>query len=178
MKNFGFAGYDKVVYIGVNGKMNEASAAMGLTSLESIDHFIDTNVRNHARYREELRGTPGLSVKEFSDKEKNNHQYVVVEVDEERVGLNRDELVQVLWAENVMARRYFYPGCHQMEPYRSEMPDAGKKLQETERLSRRVMILPTGTAVDHAAIKKVCGIMKAALAQPALVRERLNAREG
>src|SRR6185369_3387994 len=39
MKNFGFAGYDQVIYLGTNGKMSEVSAAMGLTSLESLDDF-------------------------------------------------------------------------------------------------------------------------------------------
>ena len=51
--------------------------------------------------------------------ERTNYQYIVLEVDELETGLTRDELVQVLIAENVLARRYFYPGCHRMEPYRS-----------------------------------------------------------
>ena len=43
MRNFGFAGYDQVIYIGTNGKMSELSAAMGITSLESMDEFIAVN---------------------------------------------------------------------------------------------------------------------------------------
>ena len=50
MRNFGFAGYDQVVYVGTNGKMGELSAAMGLTSLDAIDEFIAENRRNHAAY--------------------------------------------------------------------------------------------------------------------------------
>ena len=50
MKNFGFAGNDNVVYIGTNGKMHEASAAMGLTGLESLDEFIDVNYQNYKHY--------------------------------------------------------------------------------------------------------------------------------
>ena len=48
MRNFGFRGFDDVIYIGTNGKMSEVCAAMGLTSLESIDEFIETNRFNHA----------------------------------------------------------------------------------------------------------------------------------
>src|SRR5438270_2968985 len=62
MKNFGFAGYDNVIYPGTNGKMCEASAAMGLTGLESFDTFVDTNRRNHAAYREGLAGMPGVAL--------------------------------------------------------------------------------------------------------------------
>jgi len=57
--------------------------------------------------------------------------------------------VDILNAENILARRYFYPGCHQMEPYRSLYPDAGNHLLETEKLTRCVMSLPTGTAIDN-----------------------------
>ena len=58
--------------------------------------------------------------------------------------------MRVLWDENVLARRYFYPGCHRMEPYRSTWPDEGRWLPETERLAARVLQLPTGTAVGPA----------------------------
>ena len=61
MKNFGFADYDDVIHIGTNGKMNEVSAAMGLTSLESMDEFIGINYRNYRQYKELLAGMPGFA---------------------------------------------------------------------------------------------------------------------
>jgi dTDP-4-amino-4,6-dideoxygalactose transaminase len=72
-------------------------------------------------------------------------------------------LLQVLHAENVIARRYFYPGCHRMEPYRSYFPHAGYLLPETERLVGRVICLPTGTAVDEGAIRTICRIIRRAV---------------
>ena len=66
----------------------------------------------------------------YDEKERNNYQYVVVDVDAESYGMSRDRLVQALHAENVLARRYFYPGCHQMEPYRSYFPHAKLLLPE------------------------------------------------
>ena len=60
MKNFGFADYDKVIYIGTNGKMNEVSAAMGLSSLDSLDEFVQANRRNYNKYREALTAVPGV----------------------------------------------------------------------------------------------------------------------
>ena len=174
MKNFGFAGYDNVIYIGTNGKMTEAAAAMGLTSLDSMEDFIETNYRNYAQYRRELTRLPGIRVIDYDNAERNNYQYVVVEVDADRAGLNRDQLVEVLWAENVRARRYFYPGCHQMEPYRSYFPHAGLMLPQTEKLSRQVFILPTGTAVGPAEISAICGIVETALAHANAVQRHLN----
>src|SRR5579864_7053352 len=110
MRNFGFSGYDNVIYIGTNGKMTEVCAAMGLTSLESVEDFIDTNSRNHGAYCRGLDGIPGVRVMAYDRRERANYQYIVLEVDQRTAGLTRDELVEVLFAENVLARRYFFPG--------------------------------------------------------------------
>jgi dTDP-4-amino-4,6-dideoxygalactose transaminase len=175
MRNFGFAGYDRVVYVGTNGKMGELSAAMGLTSLEAIDTFVAANRANHASYTTALAGIPGITIVPYDGAERTNFQYVVLEVDEEETGLTRDELQRVLWAENVMARRYFYPGCHRMEPYRSYFPHAGLLLPETERLVTRVLTLPTGTAVDATIVGGVCAIIRAAMEDAPHVRRALAA---
>lgn len=178
MKNFGFAGYDNVIYIGTNGKMSEVSAAMGLTSLESVDTFIAANRRNHHAYRDGLAGLPGVKVIAYDDAERCNYQYMIVEVDEAAAGISRDELVRVLHAENVMARRYFYPGCHEMEPYRSYFPHSHLLLPETEKLTQRVMSLPSGTAVEPEQIGLICGIIRAAVENADELRPYLAATAG
>ena len=93
MRNFGFRGYGNVIYIGTSGKMMEVCAAMGLTSLESVDEFIETNRRNHSAYQRELRGIPGLSMISYDERERANYQYVVLEVDEQVAGLPHAALV-------------------------------------------------------------------------------------
>ncbi len=175
MKNFGFAGYDNVIYVGTNGKMSEVSAAMGLTGLESLDELIAANRRNYAAYRAGLQGVPGIQLMAYDESERCNYQYVILEVDEAVAAIGRDDLVRVLHAENVLARRYFYPGCHQMEPYRSYFPHAGLLLPETERLTQRVMSLPTGTAVGPSEIEGVCALIRLAVAHGPELRARLAA---
>ena len=173
MRNFGFSGYDNVIYIGTNGKMTEVCAAMGLTSLESVDEFAAVNRRNHDVYRRELKNIPGIQLMEYGERERANYQYVVLEVDELEAGLTRDELVAVLEAENVLARRYFFPGCHRMEPYRSYFPHSGLILPETEKLCRKVMALPTGTGVDERAVTGICEIMGTAISNALTVKMKL-----
>ena len=173
MKNFGFAGYDNVIYVGTNGKMSEVSAAMGLTGLEDLDEFIQVNQCNYRQYRQELAGLPGIKMVAYDETERCNYQYSVLEVDDRAMGITRDQLLKVLWAENVLARRYFYPGCHQMEPYRSYFPHAGLLLPETERLTRRVLSLPTGTAVDTREITQVCKIIRLVVENGSEINERL-----
>ena len=173
MANFGFSGYDKVVYVGTNGKMSEVSAAMGLTGLESLESFIDINRVNYQQYKKGLRGVPGLSLIEYGGPDRTNFQYVVVEVDAAAAGLSRDQIVELLWQENVLARRYFYPGCHRMEPYKSYFPHARLLLPETERLCERVMVLPTGTGMDAHAIESLCAVIAFAVDNASAVRKRL-----
>jgi len=160
MTDFGFTGYDRVEYLGINGKMNEVCAAMGLTNLEAINDIIDVNRRNYLTYCEELRSVAGVSVIYYDPAERNNYQYVVIEVDPEACPHNRDEIVDALHAENIIARKYFWPGCHRMEPYRTTQPDAWKRLPETERIAARVIVLPTGQTVDQETVSRVCAIIR------------------
>jgi len=177
MRNLGFRGYDHVIYIGTNGKMTEVCAAMGLTSLESVEEFIATNLRNYLAYRHELDGIPGVSMMAYDERERTNYQYIVLAVDELAAGLTRDELVRVLAVENVLARRYFFPGCHRMEPYRSYFPHAARILPETEKLCHRVMVLPNGRSVDEQAIAQICQIIRTAVSNAPAVRAQLVSSE-
>jgi dTDP-4-amino-4,6-dideoxygalactose transaminase len=174
MKNFGFAGYDNVTYVGTNGKMSEIAAAMGLTGLESLEEFIATNYRNYKEYQRHLKDTPGIRAKIYDEKERCNYQYIILEVDEDEAGLNRDQLIDILHAENILARRYFYPGCHRMEPYRSYFPHANLLLPETEQMVHRVLALPTGTAVGPEEIEQICHIINLAVTNTQAARQRLN----
>lgn len=159
MKNFGFAGIDNVVSIGINGKMSEVSAAMGLTNLESLDEFISTNYQNYKTYQDALSEVPGIRMIRFNEEENHNYQYVVIEIEEGITRLTRDELVAIMRAENILARRYYFPACHRMEPYRSLFPDAWKKLPVTEGLVKRVAVLPTGKGVSSEDIQYICQLI-------------------
>jgi len=161
MKNFGFSGYDNVVYIGTNGKMTEVCAAMGLTGLESLDEFVEINRRNYHAYRDALQDVPGLSLIRYDESERCNYQYIIVEVALD-FPLKRDELIQVLHAENILARKYFWPGCHNMRPYRDYYPHAGVMLLNTTEVAERVLVLPTGTALVPESIHVIIGILRSA----------------
>jgi dTDP-4-amino-4,6-dideoxygalactose transaminase len=170
MRNFGFADYDEVVSLGINGKMAEFAAAMGLTCLEGLEEFVARNRRNYDGYHDGLDGL--LALVTYDEAERQNYHHVVVEVDETLTGLSRDELQEVLWAEGVFARRYFYPGCHRMEPYRS-IAATHSHLPVTERLAERILLLPSGGDLDPERVADVCGLIRFAVAHGEQVRERL-----
>ena len=174
MRNFGFADYDAVICLGTNGKMNEVSAAMGLTSLESLEEFIAANYRNYKQYQQQLGSVAGVRLLSYDETQRCNYQYLVLEIDEAMTHISRDQMQEILWAENILARRYFYPGCHRMEPYRSQFPDAGRLLPATARLASRVLCLPTGTSVGPGEINWICHIIRLAVAYGRELKDRLS----
>lgn len=159
MRNFGFVAMDKVVHPGTNGKMIEVVAAMGLVNLDAIDNVIAANRCNHQAYSEALAGLPGISLLGFDDIERNNYQYVVMEIGE-GCTVSRDRIIEALHAENIRARKYFWPGCHNMQPYRELYPHAGLMLPNTQRVADRVVVLPTGTTMDSDMISDVAAVIR------------------
>jgi dTDP-4-amino-4,6-dideoxygalactose transaminase len=132
---------------------------MGIVNLESLDHFLAVNDRNLKAYRRGLADVPGISVLTHDTAEESNLQYVVVECGPD-CPVTRDEILMALRAENVLARRYFWPGCHRMQPYCSLYPDAKAQLPNTGLVADRVIVLPTGTAVGEEEIGVVCAIIR------------------
>jgi dTDP-4-amino-4,6-dideoxygalactose transaminase len=178
MKNFGFSGYDNVIFIGMNGKMSEISAAMGLASLETLAQTIGVNRQHYLQYQAELKGISGVQMIPYDEAEKNNYQFIITRIQEDELGLTRDQLMDLLHHERIIARRYFYPGCHRMEPYHSYFPHAGLLLPETERLVANILSLPTGTAVSTEDISTVCKIIKFLAHHGAEARDRMIEQQG
>jgi dTDP-4-amino-4,6-dideoxygalactose transaminase len=174
MRNFGFSDYDRVTYLGTNGKMPEVCAAMGLTSLESMDDIIRLNRANYEEYRKQLCGLDGISPLVYTSTDRRNYHYVVVEVDDCRSSLDRDELIEVLHAENVLARKYFWPGCHKMQPYKALFPNAGLLLRNTEKKAAQIMVLPMGQCVSKKNIADICDIIREALTNGQSIRNLLR----
>lgn len=166
MRNFGFIGYDNVIHPGTNGKMVEVCAAMGLANLDGFDGIVAVNRRNHAAYKQALADITGVSLLDYDPGERNSHHYVVMEVGPQ-CAASRDDIIVALHAENILARKYFWPGCHMMQPYRELFPHAGLMLANTDRVAKKVVILPSGTSIDLETIGSVCAIIRQLASEPA-----------
>jgi dTDP-4-amino-4,6-dideoxygalactose transaminase len=174
LRNFGFSGYDRVETLGINAKMSEASAAFGIASLEAFPETRNRNEEIWRTYREALDQVPGIDLVEYKHG-RSNFQYVVAVMNPREYGLERDELMRVLHAENVLARRYFFPGVHRMEPYASRSQPF---LPVTDLLCRHVLVLPSGGGLAVSDAKRVCDLIRIAAADPQAVLRLLHAREG
>ncbi len=179
-RNFGFSGVDQVTALGINAKMCEISAAMGLTSLESFDSFCAHNRANYDLYGQQLQDIPGIALRPYDTSERHNYQYIVLDCQGDNRSLTRDELLTVLHLENVIARRYFYPGCHHMEPYRTLYPGAVFRLKNTCQLVSRLLLAPNGTAIGADDIRTISQVLRLAQDNVAKIRGaiRTSARSG
>ena len=166
MRNFGFVGdgTHRTTGIGVNAKMSELHAALGVMNLAEIRSFVDRNFINYVGYEHNLR-QPKLRVYR---QHAGNYQYAVVELLKGK--LSADVLVKILQAENVLARRYFSPPCHKMKPYVWE----GYYLPKTETVSDRVFVLPTGMSVGQYEVDEICRLIIHCVNHESWIMERLE----
>jgi dTDP-4-amino-4,6-dideoxygalactose transaminase len=159
MRNFGFKGYDNVIHPGTNGKMPEINAAMGLVNLDALPGFIAENRSCHAQYSDVLSEDESVRLLSFNEADSPNYHYAVIELMSPSEAL-RDSVVAALHAENILARKYFWPGCHRMPPYRDLFPHANLLLPQTESVAASVIVLPTGGALPSHAIETVGDVIR------------------
>jgi len=142
-----------------NARMSEAQAAIALLSLEDFEVNRKNNEKLFSIYDEMLSSIPGIKLIKPAGVTLSNYQYVVCEIDEENFGMSRDSLIEVLKAENVMARRYFYPGIHNSVEYRKSLPDYADSLPITDYLCGTCIQLPIGAMVDSNSVGAICEII-------------------
>ncbi len=174
--NFGFTDYDRISALGTNGKMTEVAAAMGLVSLASLPEFIESNRRNYLAYREGVAEIAAVSLLEHDEHERRNFQNVVIRF-EPTARLSRDTAHRVLWAEGVRARRYFHPGLHKVEPYRSTPSISNRSFPATNRLAATTLALPSGGELTPETVGQVCDLVSLIMAEAESIEQMLDERE-
>ncbi|PTD97389.1 dTDP-4-amino-4,6-dideoxy-D-glucose aminotransferase VioA [Pseudothauera lacus] len=141
LKNFGFADEVTVVAPGINGKMNEVQAAMGLLQLRHIDEAMNTRAVIYQRYREVLQDIPTLKLITLPDDIVWNHAYCPIFVDRAHP-VSRNRIYDQLKEHDIHARRYFYPLLSAFPMYRG-LPSANPtRLPNAHRLAQQVLCLP------------------------------------
>ena len=148
------------VSITANGRFSELQAAFGLLSLEDLPDNIAANKARLILYHDLLGTIPGVKPVPPNKEEHHNYQYVVLEIDKQAFGLDRDTLVKILEAENILARRYFVPGMHRCEPYKTDLPQYLDALPVTDSLCKKVMQLPSGQLVSNEDVSKICELIR------------------
>jgi dTDP-4-amino-4,6-dideoxygalactose transaminase len=154
LKNFGFVDEVTVVAPGINGKMNEMSAALGLVQLAHIRDALDRRKAIDQMYRELLRGTEGIRCLGAAGERIANYAYFPILVGAE-YPLTRDELYQKLKRHNINPRRYFYPLISEFPMYRGLSSARRDNLPVASKLSEQILCLPIYPALEPASVETI-----------------------
>lgn len=160
LKNFGFAGETTVVAPGINAKMNEVQAAMGLLQLKHVDKNIEKRQQLTLRYREQLANIPGLRFLEDMPGTRHCYPYFPVFVDEKQYGLSRDSLYEKLKQHDIYGRRYFYPLISQFPIYRGIDSASPGKLPIAEKITQQVICLPLYPDLPQEMVDEITDLLK------------------
>jgi dTDP-4-amino-4,6-dideoxygalactose transaminase len=161
LKNFGIIDPETVTSIGLNGKMNEMQAALGLAVLDCLQGEIDKRKALLELYRRLLGGLPGISVVEEPPGVQGSYQYCAIRVDQERFGCSRDGVHGALLKHNVISRKYFFPLCSDYACYR-DLPSADPaRLPNARKAARQALCLPLYGSLPPAAVQCICDIVAA-----------------
>jgi len=160
LKNFGITSETQVETIGLNAKMNEAQAAMGLLQLKYVDNYINKRKKVVELYRKKLQGIKGISFLNDFPSVKHCYSYFPILVDKDELGVTRDELYNRLKQHNIFSRRYFYPLISQYPIYRKLESAQPGSIPIAERVAEQVLCLPLYPELKGNIIENIVEILK------------------
>lgn len=162
IKNFGFANETTVMAPGINSKMNEMQAALGLLQLKRHDENIRRRQQLSDRYRGELSSIKGISLLPEAKETQSNFAYVPIFVDQETFGISRDDLYERLKQNGIFGRRYFYPLISKFPMYKGLDSADPANLPVAEKIAERVICLPLYPDLEQAMVEKICAVIRGA----------------
>jgi dTDP-4-amino-4,6-dideoxygalactose transaminase len=158
LKNFGFAGETTVVAPGINGKMSEFSAALGLLQLKHVDKALARRKVIDAAYRERLRSVVGIRCLDNNREHISNYAYFPILVKPE-YPVSRDDLYQLMKDRDVHPRRYFYPLISEFPMYRGLSSAHSDNLPVATVAARQVLCLPIYPDLDLQSVASICDLI-------------------
>jgi len=160
LKNFGFAGETKVVAPGINAKMNEFQAALGLLQLKYVDGYIKKRHDISKYYRKNLKDIKGIKFLKDMEGITHNYAYFPILINESEYGISRDKLYEELRENGIYGRRYFYPLISQFPPYRNLESSDSNNLKVAGKITNQVICLPIYPELEKENLQKIVNIIK------------------
>lgn len=160
LKNFGIKNEDEVMMPGINGKMNEIQAALGILMLDELEKERSLRKKIYKVYREQLDTVDGLSLPPPSKANVDSFQYFPIRINQKRFGISRDEVYQKFKEYNVFTRKYFYPLCSRYACYRQIESASPKNLPNATQAVEQVLVLPFYGDLTIESAKRICSILR------------------
>jgi len=163
---------------GLNARLSEFNAILGLRSLEMLEENTLCRNRVAAAFRDRLGHVPGLTFQQIHPEDRSSYKDFSLLVDEEKFGLTRDELALALRAENIDTRKYHDPPVHTHKAYRHLYHRYKDALPITNDVARKSLSLPIWSHMDHDTVAGICHAVERIHRHADSVRSVLVARSG
>lgn len=160
LRNFGIKNEDEVVEVGINGKMNELQAVIGILNLEIFEEEKQKRRAIKETYFEKLKSVSGIKIVQMPHGVSDSMGYFVIRIKHQTFGLSRDEVYDALKEYNVFSRKYFYPLCSEYEPYKALPSSSMDNLPIANRIKQEVLCLPLYGNLGIADAERICEIIK------------------
>lgn len=160
LKNFGFTNETTVVAPGINAKMNEMQASLGLLQLKYIDNVIEKRKKVAEQYRKNLKGIKGLVFSEDLPQVRACYSSFPVLIDQELFGKTRDQVYEELKKHQIYGRRYFYPLISQFPTYKGLESAQPGKMPIAERVCEQVICLPIYPDLELEVADRICSLLR------------------
>ncbi len=160
LRNFGIKNEDEVIDIGLNGKMNELQAAVGILNIEIYRDEMSKRALLRKKYNEILSNLPGVQLQVEQDNVSRSEQYYPVRITSNEFGRDRNQIYEELKAENIFARKYFHPICTDFEPYKNERIISSYQVPNASLLKDQVLCLPFHSGVSDEHIEVISRVIR------------------
>jgi len=159
-REYGNPGDYDCILPGINARLSEMHALLGLKSLEMLE--MNARRRNHlaSLYRQLLSDLPGIAFQKIATHDRCSFKELAILIDPQEFGLNRDQLATALEAERIDTRKYFYPPVHRQKAYHQYQTQYQDKLPHTDRISQNILSLPMFSQLSDPVVEQICQIIR------------------
>ena len=159
LRNFGIQNEERIEEIGINGKMNELQAAVGLLNLDMFREEQKKRKKIKSFYDNELLKIKGIRIPQMPTKSTHSYQYYPIVI-EDKYPLTRNQVYENLKNLNIFTRKYFYPICSEYECYKNLETAKKENLPVANELKDRVLCLPFYGTLPNETIETICNVLK------------------
>jgi dTDP-4-amino-4,6-dideoxygalactose transaminase len=157
-REYGNDGNYDSAFAGLNARMPEFNALMGLYSLKYLEDAALSRNETANYYQEMLGSIPGVDFQKVEDGNRNSYKDFSVTIDPNVFGLTRDQLATALSAENIDTRKYYEPPAHRQLAYQEFYN--GNRLSNTDLLAERSLSFPMWSQMDETVSTGICEAMQ------------------
>ncbi|MBI5159758.1 DegT/DnrJ/EryC1/StrS family aminotransferase [Candidatus Micrarchaeota archaeon] len=150
-RNYGDSGNYDCEFAGLNARMEEINATLGIEMLSKINEYVANRNEYANKYTARLEKIPGITFQEITHDSTSTYKDFAILINEEKFGVGRNEVYEALKKENIASKKYFHPPVHQQKAYRT-----GETMLNTEKISNSVLCVPIYSKMTDETINGVC----------------------